>query len=79
MRTLDEQVAMTVLCASDPYAVLGVTEAFGMKPDLVSGRATSTEAGIRLIDRLVGVPALNVFDHSTGPELARFIDARLRL
>jgi hypothetical protein len=77
MRVLQERVHMTVLCASDPYAVLGVTHAFGIKPDLVSGRATSTRAGIRLIDKLVGVPALNVFDQSSGPELAKVVKGRL--
>ncbi len=73
MKVLNHQVKATVLCASDPYAVLDVTEAFERKPDLVAGRATSTEAGISLIDRLVGVPALNVIDHTTGPALARFL------
>jgi hypothetical protein len=77
MRILEDKVGMTVLCASDPYAVLGVTEAFGMKPELVSGRATSTEAGIRLIDKLVGVPALNVINPDTGPELAEFVKKQL--
>jgi hypothetical protein len=77
MRVLHDQVVMTVLCASDPYAVFGVTQAFGMKPDLVSGRATSTEAGIRLIEKLVGVPALNVVNPGTGPELAAFVNEQL--
>jgi hypothetical protein len=35
----------TVLSASDPYAVTGVTSAFGNRPDLVAGLATSTSAG----------------------------------
>lgn len=79
MRVLDHQVEATVLCASDPYAVLGVTKAFDRKPDLVSGRATSTEAGIRLIERLVGVQALNVIDRSTGTQLAGFLRDWLEL
>jgi hypothetical protein len=77
MELLDHRVRATVLCASDPYAVLGVTRAFGRKPDLVAGRATSTEAGINLIDRLTGARALNVIDHSTGPELAEFLASKL--
>lgn len=79
MKILSESVAATILCASDPYAVLGVMEAFGMTPDLVSGRCTSTEAGIRLIEKMTGVPALNVIDRSTGPDLASFLKGRLGL
>jgi hypothetical protein len=79
MKVLNHRVKATVLCASDPYAVLGVTKAFDRKPDLVAGRATSTEAGIALIDRLTGAPALNVIDHTTGPELAEFLSRKLDL
>ena len=79
MRILDKPVKLTVLCASDPYAVLGVIKAFDRKPDLVSGRSTSTEAGIRLIEKMVGVPALNLIDRSNGPELAGFLKKKLRL
>jgi hypothetical protein len=77
MRVLAKRVSLTILCASDPYAVLGVIEAFGLKPDLVSGRSTSTEAGIRLIEKMTGVRALNVFDQSSGPELAIFLREKL--
>lgn len=67
--SLGERVAATVLCASDPYAVVGVIEAFGLRPDLVSGRATATSAGVALIERLVGIPALNMFDPEAGARL----------
>lgn len=73
MEELQPLVEATVLCASDPYAVLGVTEAFGRKPELVAGRATGTEAGRELIEKLVGVPALNLIDPETGPELAEYL------
>ena len=69
MASLGERVAATVLCASDPYAVVGVIEAFGLRPDLVSGRGTATSAGVALIERLVGIPALNMFDPEAGPRL----------
>ncbi|MBK5109868.1 MAG: hypothetical protein JJE10_00715 [Thermoleophilia bacterium] len=77
MRVLAENVAITVLCASDPYAVMGVIDAFEMKPDLVSGRSTATEAGVRLIDRLVGIPALNMIERDSGPEVAEFLRENL--
>jgi hypothetical protein len=77
MKVLEKKVALTILCASDPYAVLGVMKAFGIKPDLVSGRSTSTEAGVRLIEKMTGVPALNVIDRTTGPALAALLNEKL--
>ncbi len=60
MEMIDEHVRMLVLSASDPYAVMGVQHAFGMRPDLVCGPAANTDAAIELVDRLCGVPALNL-------------------
>lgn len=66
MEVLRDKVAFTVLCASDPYAVMGVMQAFNMTPDLVTGRCTATRAGIELIEKLVEVPAINVLDRETS-------------
>jgi len=71
-------VRCTVLCASDPYAVLGVTHGFGYDPDVVSGVATSTTAGVDVIDRLTGFRAINLLDPSTEPELARLLEDKLQ-
>ncbi len=76
---LGDRIGFSVLCASDPYAVVGVIGAFGAKPDLVSGVATSTAAGIELIDGLVGLPALNMLDPGAGAELERRLLAGLDL
>ena len=46
---LNDSICCTILCASDPYSVVGVQNAFGLKPDLVSGPATNTSAGIALV------------------------------
>ncbi|MDQ3864229.1 MAG: hypothetical protein M3317_12185, partial [Actinomycetota bacterium] len=62
-------VRCTVLSASDPYAVTGVMTAFGIRPDLVTGLATSTTAGIELIEKLSGIRALNVLDQNSLPQL----------
>ena len=35
MELLENKITMTVLSALDPYAVLGIQRAFGMKPDLI--------------------------------------------
>jgi hypothetical protein len=61
---LRPHVACTVLAASDPYAALGVMEAFGTTPDVICGRATNTRAGVELAERLCGVRALDL----TAPE-----------
>ncbi|MCZ7525275.1 MAG: hypothetical protein M5U14_02115 [Acidimicrobiia bacterium] len=76
---LAAHVRCTVLCANDPYAVVGVMSAFGSTPDLVSGRATATSAGVELIEKLTGVPTLNLLDPRSRPELARILDERLGL
>lgn len=72
-------VRCTVLCASDPYAVVGVTKGFGFEPDLVSGVATSTSAGVEVIRRLAGRPALNLLDVTSHQELDQLLKERLGL
>lgn len=72
---IGDSLRLTVLCASDPYAVLGVQTAFGITPDLVSGRAASTDAGVTLAERLTGIRTLNLLDPSSHDELDRVLDA----
>ena len=72
-------VRCTVLSASDPYAVTGVVTAFGKRPDLVTGLATSTRAGIELVEKLCGIRAINVLDRSSLPRLRSMLDERLDL
>lgn len=71
----------TVLCASDPYAVLGVQTAYGdrLKADLVSGPAANTTAGTRLVRQLSGHHALNLLDRNTYPELVALLQEALQL
>lgn len=66
---LGERRAFTVLCASDPYAAVGVAQGFGIVPDLVAGVATSSTAGVELTRRLTGLQALDVLDRTTHPKL----------
>lgn len=77
---LREQVCFTVLCASDPYAVLGVQTAFGdrIRADLVSGPAANTEAAISLVKKLSGLPALNMLDRNNYPSLVEMLRCALR-
>lgn len=74
MRVLMDRVSVTVLCASDPYAVVGILQAFdGLQPDIVTGPCTSTEAGVALIGKMAGLPALNMFDEANADEVADFL------
>ncbi|MDH3533417.1 MAG: hypothetical protein OEO82_10850, partial [Gammaproteobacteria bacterium] len=59
---LGDNIRCTILCASDPYAVVGVQAAFGLKPDLVAGPATNTSAAIDLVMKLTGVQGINIID-----------------
>ncbi|MDH3662829.1 MAG: hypothetical protein OEU92_22835, partial [Alphaproteobacteria bacterium] len=77
MEVLEDVIAMTVLCASDPYAVLGVEHAFGRKPDLVCGPAANTDSAVALVSKLCGVRALNLMRRSARPELAGLLSERL--
>ena len=74
---LGDQVALTILAASDPYAVLGIMEAFGWKPDLVTGPATNTEAGVQLVERLTGLRAVNVRVAEAAPVIRELLEERL--
>ena len=62
---IKDQIKCTVLCASDPYAVLGLMKAFKLIPDIVSGITSNTEAGRQLVRTLCGVEALNLIDPTT--------------
>ncbi len=79
IKELGDWVRCTVLCASDPYAVVGVTKGFGFEPDFVSGVATSTSAGVEVIGKLAGCPALNLLDVQSHPELDQILQDRLGL
>jgi hypothetical protein len=66
---LHRHVKLITLSASDPYAVVGVQTAFGLKPDLVTGPATNTTAGIELVEKLSEIPALNLMEPDSLPML----------
>jgi hypothetical protein len=77
IRMLASQVRCTVLCASDPYAVSGVMDAFERRPDLVAGGAANTEAGAELVARLTGLEALNLLHDSSLPRLRILLQEKL--
>jgi hypothetical protein len=79
IQRIRSHVRCTALCASDPYAVLGVTKGFGFEPDFVSGVATSTSAGVDVIRNLTGFTALNLLDPGTAQELNSLLREKLNL
>lgn len=81
VKKLGEMTRFTLLCASDPYAVLGVQTAYGehMKADLVAGPAANTTAAARLVKELSGHKALNLLDRNTYPELIAMLKKALGL
>ena len=74
---LAEVERMTILCASDPYAVVGLIHAYGEAPDLVTGIASNTRAGVELVEKLAGVRCLDVRDPDALPEVDRLLAERL--
>jgi hypothetical protein len=74
---LGDAVRFTVLCASDPYAVVGVTQSFDLSPDLIAGRATATSAARRLLAQLSPAPALDLMDPAAAVPLASLLTRRL--
>lgn len=71
---LQKHVKLVALSATDPYAVVGVQTAFGLTPNLITGPATNTTAGIALVEKLTGIPALNMLDPDTSlPKLRQIL------
>jgi hypothetical protein len=75
----EENIRCKILCAFDPYAVIGVEKAFGLEPDLVTGPATSTSVGIDLVRKLSGVEGLNILDPDSLPRLREILKSKLKL
>jgi hypothetical protein len=79
MDELGDNAVCTILCASDPYAVVGVMQAFGLRPDLVTGPATQTSAAVELVYKLTGLRGINVIDPAGIEQFRQFLDEQLDL
>ena len=79
MDELGDNIVCTILCASDPYAVLGVEKAFGLVPDLVTGPATTTSAAVELVQKLCGLRGINIIDPSTKMAFRDFLRKQLHI
>jgi hypothetical protein len=79
VRLLGESVRSLVLCASDPYAALGVMQAFDETPSFIAGRAAATTAGAELTARLTGRPCLNLLEDEALAEVDGLLRRELQL
>lgn len=79
LEELKGTVRCTVLCASDPYAVVGVMQAFDVTPDLIAGIATNTTAALNLIQRLTGQAAFSFLVPEESEDALAVIRDRLGL
>ena len=70
---LGANVRCRILCATDPYAVVGVQQAYGLRPDLVAGPATNTTAALDLVEKLTGLPGINIIDPDELPVFRDFL------
>ena len=76
INALREHIKCTILSASDPYAVHGLMKAFELVPDIVTGAASNTLAGAKMVKDLCGVKALNLIDSTTTEELKKILTAK---
>jgi len=74
-----DKVKFKLLCAQDPYAVVGVQHAFQRSPDLVAGGAANTDAAIALVKKLSGLPALNLMEPASREQLGDMLRQALDL
>ena len=79
LEEIKDHISFTVLCASDPYAVVGVTHSFGLTPDLISGIVTDTTAGVELVEKLTGVKAMPLPNQESQKELMGILKHKLGL
>ncbi|MGK7924924.1 MAG: hypothetical protein AB4290_06640 [Spirulina sp.] len=79
LQAMEKQICLTVLCASDPYAILGATHDFHLAPDLISGIVTDTTAGVELVEKLTGLPAISPTDDRAVAKLMPILQEKLQL
>ncbi len=75
INAIREHVKCIILSATDPYAAYGLMRAFDIVPDIVTGIATNTLAGTRMVEELCMVKALNLINPKTTEELKRILSS----
>ena len=57
--------------------MVGVQQAFQIRPDIVTGPATNTRAGIALVEKLTGLNAINLVREESLAELLQMLKKTL--
>jgi hypothetical protein len=65
---------LTLLAASDLYAVLGAVDHLGVRADAVVGRVASTSAGVAIVQQQTGVPAFDPLAAGSAAVLDELLD-----
>lgn len=73
LQEMGNRAQFIVLCASDPYAAVGAKKNFGVKVDLVTGIATSTEPGCDMVAQVAGIPSLSLCTEESIKELRKLL------
>jgi len=73
INAIRDQIKCVILSASDPYAVYGLMKAFDIVPDIVTGKSTNTLAGQAMVEKLCGVPAINMIDPTRMNEIKKIL------
>lgn len=76
---LGDNIVCKILCAFDPYSVVGVQKAFGVTPDLVTGPATTTSAAVDLVRNLTGLQGINILDPAMKQPFREFLLKNLNI
>ncbi len=77
LEELGTNIELMIVCASDPYAVVGLQTAYGLHAGLVCGVCANTSASIELIGKLTGKTALNLLSDDSLPALDAILKDRL--
>lgn len=73
---LAPHVKLMALCASDAYAVQGFIAACALRPDFVTGPAANNSASRALVEKLTGLPALDLGDEEAVAALGILLEDR---
>ena len=74
---LGDRIAFTIVSASDPYAVVGIRDAWRRSIDLVAGPTANTTAGVALVHELTGLPTLDLLDTASYSSLRQRLEAAI--
>lgn len=74
---LGPHVRLLALCASDAYAVQGFCSVCGIRPDFVTGPAANNAASRALVEKLAGLPALDLQSGEGAAALRVMLEEKL--